>query len=86
MILLPSPLMVPPSADHQSLQTSPSASVAWQIIWDSDKVVASFSAVRELMMGGWFGGGGGGGGGGEKRVQALLKSSTAMISKMISLD
>jgi hypothetical protein len=60
--------------------------VASQIIWDSDKVAASFSAVTELITGGWFGGGGGdGGGGGENSVQALLKSSTAMMSKMANL-
>ena len=61
--------------------------MASQIIWDSVRVATSFSAVRELMMGGWFGGGGGGGGGGgEKMVQAVLKSSTAMMGKMINLS
>jgi len=53
-------------------------------------VEASFSAVRELMVGGWFGGGGvggvGGGGVGENILQALFKSSTAMTSKMANLD
>jgi hypothetical protein len=61
--------------------------LASQTIWDSDKVETSFSAVRELMAGGWFGGGGGGGGGvGEDKLQALLKSSTAMTSKIANLD
>jgi hypothetical protein len=61
--------------------------VASQTIWDSDKMVTSFSAVSELITGGWFGGGGGGGGGvGESMLQALLKSSAAMMSKMANLD
>ena len=46
---------------------------------------ASFSAVKELMVGGWFVGGGGGDVG-EDILQALLKSSTAMTSKMANLD
>jgi hypothetical protein len=54
--------------------------LASQTIWDSDKVVVSFKAVKELMMGGWFGGGGGGVG--DDELQALPKSSAAMASKM----
>src|SRR4030043_479206 len=76
--------MVPPSADHLYVRLSLLTSSASQAIGDSDRVRTSFSAVRELIMGGSLGGGvgGGGGGGGE---QALLKSSAGTSSKMINL-